>query len=159
MDNGGEYIETDLLLWFREKGRNPEYSPPYSLESNGRAERPNRILLESERTMMHTLFSFEYYKSHWAGDVLTANYLKNRSFSTAWKSINNTQIEAITGHRPNGSRIRIFGCKSIVYIDTKKWGEGKISMREKEVILVGYGAGSAYKIYFPKKKNLQLARI
>lgn len=45
MDNGGEFIVRDFQDWFTESGIMYRYSPPYSTESNGRAERLNRTLL------------------------------------------------------------------------------------------------------------------
>ena len=45
-DNGGEYVTNDLKGFFTSKGIIPEFSPPYSPESNGVAERLNRTIGE-----------------------------------------------------------------------------------------------------------------
>ena len=46
-DNGGEYVTNDLKEFLKQKGIVHEFTPPYSPESNGVAERLNRTIGES----------------------------------------------------------------------------------------------------------------
>lgn len=52
---------------------------PYTSEQNGTAERENRILVESERSMLHTKDLL------WAEAVNTATYVLNRNDPTSVK--------------------------------------------------------------------------
>ena len=51
-DNGGEYISKEFEKFLLDKGIHHELSAPYSPAQNGVAERINRTLMESARTMM-----------------------------------------------------------------------------------------------------------
>ena len=72
-DNGGEYVTKDLKGFFASKGIIHEFSPPYSPESNGVAERPNRTIGESLRAMFESAST--YNKKLWAEAVLTSVYI------------------------------------------------------------------------------------
>jgi len=75
-DNGGEYVTKDLKGFFTSKGIIYEFSPPYSPESNGVAERLNRMIGESLRAMLESAPIYD--KKLWAEAVLTSVYIKNR---------------------------------------------------------------------------------
>ena len=51
-DNGGEYVSKDFEFYLKNKGIHHELTAPYSPAQNGVAERANRTLMESARTMM-----------------------------------------------------------------------------------------------------------
>lgn len=55
MARGWEYAGGDLRNWFTEKCMIPKYSPPYSTESNGLAERLHRTLLGKAHAMMNPM--------------------------------------------------------------------------------------------------------
>jgi len=74
-DNGGEYVTKDLKGFFTSKGIMHEFSPPYSFESNGVAERLNHTIGESLRAMLESVST--YNKKLWAEAVLTSVYIKN----------------------------------------------------------------------------------
>ena len=46
VDRGTEFINMDLLTWFKERGICIEKTAPYSSAQNGVAERMNRTLVE-----------------------------------------------------------------------------------------------------------------
>ena len=54
-DNGGEYCSKTFQDYLKEHGIQHQTPVPYNPEQNGTAERMNRILLESARSMMYTL--------------------------------------------------------------------------------------------------------
>ncbi|GJS48969.1 retrovirus-related pol polyprotein from transposon TNT 1-94 [Tanacetum coccineum] len=51
IDNGTEFINTELKSFCDEKGISQNSSSPYTLEQNGVAERKNRTLIEAARTI------------------------------------------------------------------------------------------------------------
>src|SRR5204862_3954818 len=70
----------DLLPLLKDMGIIHEHVPPYSPQSNGKAERLNRTLNEHVRAM---LFQANMPKSFWAEAITTAAYLINRLPSDA----------------------------------------------------------------------------
>ncbi len=51
-DNGGEYLSKEFNSYLKSKGIRHELTVPYSPQQNGVAERMNRTLMESTRSMM-----------------------------------------------------------------------------------------------------------
>ena len=51
-DQGGEYLSIEFLNYLREKGIISEWTPPYTPQLNGVAEKRNRTLLDMVRSMM-----------------------------------------------------------------------------------------------------------
>jgi len=66
-DNGGEYVTKDLQRFFESKGIIHEFTPPYSPESNGVAERLNRTIAEAVRAMVESAVTYD--KKFWAEAV------------------------------------------------------------------------------------------
>jgi len=58
-DNGGEYVTKDLTGFFTSKRIIHEFSPPYSPESNGVAERLNLTTGESLRAMRESASTYD----------------------------------------------------------------------------------------------------
>lgn len=75
-DNGREYLNSTLKMFLDHKGIKHETSIAYQPQSNGRAERMNRVLLEKVRCM---LAESSLPKQFWAEAMSTACYLSNRS--------------------------------------------------------------------------------
>ena len=79
-DNGGEYMSTEFQEYLKSRGIQHELTIAYTPQQNGIAERMNRTLMESARSMMsHAHLPNRF----WAEAVATASYLKNRSATTA----------------------------------------------------------------------------
>ena len=74
-DNSGEYLSKEFDTYLQSRGIRHELSAPYSPAQNGVAERFNRTLMESARTMMAQAGLSEHY---WAEALATAAYLRNR---------------------------------------------------------------------------------
>ena len=51
-DNGGEYVSTEFKDYLKQRGIKQELTVPYSPQQNGVAERVNRTLMESARSML-----------------------------------------------------------------------------------------------------------
>ena len=79
-DNGGEYISKALAAFYAERGIAHEFTNPHCPEQNGVAERMNRTIVESARSM---LYHAKLPQHFWAEAVSTAVYLHNRSPTTA----------------------------------------------------------------------------
>jgi transposase InsO family protein len=56
-DQGSEYVNADLTVYFREKGVAHETTARYSPEQNGVAERRNRVLMEKARAMLVRVYA------------------------------------------------------------------------------------------------------
>jgi len=74
-DNGREYVTKDLKGFFTSKGIIHEFSPPYSPESNGVAERLNQTIAESLRAILEIAPTYD--KKLWTEDVLRSVLIEN----------------------------------------------------------------------------------
>ncbi|KAG2854887.1 hypothetical protein PC115_g25913 [Phytophthora cactorum] len=75
-DNGGEYTSGAMAKFCKDRGIEQKFTPPYTPQLNGVAERMNRTLVECARCMLeHAGLS----KSYWGEAVMTATFLRNRS--------------------------------------------------------------------------------
>ena len=129
-DNGGEYMSNILREYFKEKGIDHQTTMAYSPQSNGKAERLNRTLMEKTRAM---LSEANLPESLWGEAITTANYLRNRS-PTANKD--RTPWELFFGKKPDLSNLRPFGCEAFVHIPKKK--RSKLGDTAEKGIMVGY---------------------
>ncbi len=130
-DNGGEYIGKIFESWLLENGIRHETTVTYTPEQNGVAERINRTILESARSMMHFA---SLPLSLWAEACNTAVYLLNRA---ATKSVDGkTPFEIWKGMKPNLSHIRVFG--STLYVHIPKEKRGKLDLKSIKCCHVGY---------------------
>lgn len=109
-DNGGEFINTDLATFYKSKGIKSETTVPYTPQQNGKAERLNRTLLDKARPM---LADAQLPKTLWAEAIVTANYLRNRSPTSAQDS---TPYESFHGTKPDLSHLRTFGAQAYAHV-------------------------------------------
>ncbi|CAL1681040.1 unnamed protein product [Lasius platythorax] len=79
-DNGTEYCNRDMKRLLANKGIRHETTAPGTPEQNGKAERENRTIVESARTMLEAK---SLPKVLWAEAVNTAVYILNRTSSTS----------------------------------------------------------------------------
>jgi transposase InsO family protein len=111
-DNGGEFINNDLDTFYKSKGIQSETTVSYTPQQNGKAERLNRTLLDKARPM---LAEYNLPKHLWAEAIVTANYLRNRSPTSAQDV---TPYEMLHGTKPDLSHLRIFGARAYAHIPT-----------------------------------------
>jgi hypothetical protein len=111
-----------------------ELSVPYTPPQNGVAERLNRTLLNSVRTMLKHM---DCEKKWWAEAVTTACYVKNRVTTVGLPS-NTTPYAIWFGARPNVSHLRVFGAKC--WYVTPKAQRDKLDDRSREGMMLGYSA-------------------
>jgi hypothetical protein len=92
-------------------------------------------------------------KVFWGEALLTTDYLQNKS-PTKVVTINRTPYGLWFGRQPNLSYLRVFGCKTCVFIHKEK--RHKLDSRLNECIFLGYNKKS--KVYclmyiHDRKKN------
>ena len=151
-DNGGEYTSKEFEEHLKSFGTQHELTIPKTPQQNGVAERMNRTLVESVRSM---LADSQLPKRFWAEALATAVYLRNRSPATAVKG--KTPYEVWTGSKPNVSHLRIFGCDA--YAHVPKDERSKLDSKTKRSIFLGYGQGvKGYRLYDNVKKRIFYSR-
>jgi len=130
-DNGGEFIGKAFESWLLENSIRHETTVAYTPEQNGVAERTNRTILESARSMLH--FAGLPLKL-WAEACNTAVYLLNR---VATKTVDGkTPYEVWRGVKPNLAHIRVFG--STIYVHVPKEKRSKLEPKSIKCSHVGY---------------------
>ena len=151
-DNGGEFTSSEFEAHLQSEGVKHEFTIPKNPEQNGVAERMNRTLVETVRSL---LFYANLSHKFWGEALSTAAYLHNRSPTKAVKGM--TPYEAWTGEKPKVDHLRIFGCQAFVHVpkDERK----KLDSKSKKCILMGYGTTTkGYRLYDPLKKRVVYSR-
>ena len=147
-DNGGEYTSKVFDDFLRSKGIKRQLTTPRTPQQNGVAERMNRTIQESARSMLQTAALPD---SFWAEAVLTAVILKNRSPTVTVKKM--TPHEGFTGTKPDVSTLRVFGCDTYMHVDKElrtKW-----DAKSSKCIFIGYSPQrKAYRLWNPTKKKV-----
>ena len=140
-DNGGEYTSKQFEKFCLEIGVSREFSNPYSPEQNGVAERFNRTIIESARSMLyHAKLPLHF----WAEAVNTAVYVRNRCPTVALD--NKTPFECWFGTKPDIAHLRIFG--SVCYVHIPDSQRTKLDAKSYKAIFVGYPTETkGYKVY------------
>ncbi|POM66197.1 Putative retroelement, partial [Phytophthora palmivora] len=93
-DNGGEYKSREMAKFCRERGIVQKFTPPYTPQLNGVAERMNRTLVES-------------------------TFLWNRCPTRA-TSHGKSPHQVWTGKKPLLSNLKVFGCHAYVTVPKEK---------------------------------------
>ena len=151
-DNGGEYVSKEATKFCKEKGISQEYTNPYCPEQNGVAERLNRTIMESARSMLQQA---NLPQEFWAEACNTAVYNHNRSPTAALQ--NKTPFECVFRRKPNVSHLRVFGCVSYVHVPDNR--RKKLDAKARKAIFVGYPSGvKGYKLYDIEKKMFIISR-
>lgn len=143
-DNGGEYVGKAFVDFCRTKGIQMEFTVSYIPQQNEVSERFNRTILDKARA---TIADSGLDRKMWNKAVLAAVYLTNRS-PTAALITNTMPYELWYGHKPDVSRIRIFGSKAYSHIPKEK--RSKLDSCTKVSYFVGYGGGG-YRLWNGKR--------
>jgi transposase InsO family protein len=133
-DQGREYLNKTLGAAFKMKGILQQYSTRYTPQSNGRAERLNRTLLDKTRAM---LTEAKGPKALWAEAIITANAIRNVLIPTG---ATKTPYEMFHGVKPDLSMFRVFGCTA--YVHEPKELRKKLDARGIKGMFVGYSRNS-----------------
>ncbi|KAI3762373.1 hypothetical protein L1987_52802 [Smallanthus sonchifolius] len=138
-DNGNEFKNNLMELFCLKKGIRHEFSAPYTPQQNGVAERKNRTLIETARTM---LLDAMLPVSFWAEAVNTACHFLNRVLVV--KRHNKTCYELINNRPPNLDYLFPFGSPSSLLLQYKD-RKSKFHAKVLEGIFLGYVANSPFK--------------
>ena len=147
-DRGLEYMCKNMKSYLSQRGICPEVTAGYTPEQNGKAERENRTIVESARSMLN---SKNLPKSLWAEAVNTAVYILNRVMGSR------TPDELWTGRKPTVEHLRVFGTEARAHVP--KIHRKKLDDKSIRVIFVGYQDESMnYKIYDPVTRKVSESR-
>ena len=115
-DNGGEFASGKFAAFCRDRGIVQKFTPPYTPQLNGVAERMNRTLVESTRCMLeHADLSIEY----WGKAVMTAAFLRNRCPTRATGN-DKSPYECWTQKKPLLKNLKVFGCHAYVHVPRER---------------------------------------
>ena len=106
-DNGGEYMSIEFYKYLKENGIKHNTSVPYCPQSNGKAERLNRTIIEKARCMLITA---KLDNNLWGAAINTANYLRNISPSVCLDG--KSPYQALYRKIPKIGHLKVFGCEA-----------------------------------------------
>uniref|UniRef100_H3H9W0 Integrase catalytic domain-containing protein n=1 Tax=Phytophthora ramorum TaxID=164328 RepID=H3H9W0_PHYRM len=115
----------------KRKGR-PKFTPPYTPQLNGVAERMNRTLVECARCMLEHA---GLPKTYWGEAVMTATFLRNRCPTRA-VSHDKSPHQVWTGKKPLLANLKVFGCHAYVHVPKAK--RTKFDARSVRCRFLGY---------------------
>ena len=148
-DGGGEY-QAEMANILNDSGTTHLKSPPYTPESNGLAERQNRTLKDTARTIMKQA---NMPSSFWPKAVKAACDIRNCLPHSSLKGIRSPH-RAFFKQEPSLERFKIFG--SIVYAHVPKERRPKQSTWNDRAVLgaiVGYPSDTTYEFYDFSKRQ------
>jgi transposase InsO family protein len=149
-DNGLEYLNDELVQYFKDKGVHHQKTVPYNPEQNGAAERLNRTILERTRAM---LLDANMPQELWAEAAVTANYIRVRTPTTGETK---TPYELLNGHPPDVSNMRVFGATAYAHVPKEK--RNKLDAVSRPGRVVGYSTNAkAYRILLEEGGVLEAA--
>lgn len=149
-DNGREYVNNMFKEYLDKEGIVHERTAPYTPEQNGRAERENRTIVESARSMLYTR---DVPLDLWAEAVNCAVYILNRTSSS--QTPNKTPFELWNGIKPQIGHVKIFG--SVGYVHIPDQLRTKLEKKSEKMILVGYD-NTNYRMYNVNNKKIKISR-
>src|SRR3954462_4648347 len=144
-DHGGEYFSNEFDLFCMEHGIIHEWTPPYSPQSNGVAERKNRTLTDLVNAMLDTS---GLSKEWWGEALLTACHVLNRVLT---KNKEITPFEEWEKKRLKLSYLRTWGCLAKVNVPIPK--KRKLGPKTIDCVFLGYAFHSiGYRFFIVKSE-------
>lgn len=151
-DNGLEYVNKPFSDFLKNAGIRHQTSTPYTPEQNGAAERLNRTLVERAKCM---ILNAGLVKFFWAEAIKTAAYIINRSPTRSL--LFKTPEEVWTGHKPNISNMKVFGCEAMVHLPKEK--RKKWDPKAQKMIFIGYCENTkGYRFILPNTRTIIKSR-
>ena len=143
-DNAPEYFSDSFINFMSSQGILHQSSCAYTPQQNGVAERKNRHLIETARTL---LLHHNVPLRFWADAVLAACYLINRMPSSVLQ--HKVPHQLLYSNQPlYALPPRVFGCTCFVHNHSP--GRDKLSARSLKCIFLGYSQVQRdYKCYSP----------
>ncbi|GJS48341.1 ribonuclease H-like domain-containing protein [Tanacetum coccineum] len=148
-DNGTEFKNRVISEFCEKKGIKREFSVARTPQQNRVAERRNRTLIKTARTM---LADSKLPTTFWVKAVNTACYVQNRVLVV--KPHNKTPYELFRGRTPALSFMRPFGCH-VTILNTLDH-LGKFDEKSDDGFFVGYSLNSkAFRVYNIRTRNVE----
>nr|GEV34972.1 hypothetical protein [Tanacetum cinerariifolium] len=148
-DNRGEFKNKEMNEFCTKKGISREFSNARTPQQNGVAERRNRTLIESARTM---LVDAKLPVTFWAEAVNTACYVQNKVLVN--KSQNKTPYELFNSRTPAIGFLRPFGYHVMILSTLDHLG--KFDAKGDEGYFVGYSLSSkAFRVFIKRTKKVE----
>ena len=130
-DNGGEYTSDEFSEYLREHRIRHQFTCANTPQQNGVAERKNRHLAETCRSMLH---SKNVPGRFWAEGMKTAAHVINRLPQAKLGFI--SPFEKLWSCRPIVSHFRVFGCVCYVFVPSHL--RSKFDKKAIRCIFIGY---------------------
>ncbi len=149
LDRGGEYFPKTFDEFCEEHDIIHERTPLFSPQSNGVAERKNRMLIDLVKAMLDTV---GFSKAWWGEVVLTSCHVLNRVPN---KNKEKTLYEDWVGRKPSLSYLRTWGCLAKVNVPITK--KRKLGPKTMVSVFLGYAQRSiAYRFLVVKSNILDM---
>ncbi|GFS84219.1 retrovirus-related Pol polyprotein from transposon TNT 1-94 [Trichonephila clavipes] len=146
-DNGLEFVNEQLDTYLANSGIFHEKTIPYNSESNGKAERANRVLLERSRSL---LYESKLPLKFWAEAINCSTQVSN---ITPRKGKEKIPLEIWTGNKPKLNYLKKFGC--VAYFHVPKVLRNKFEVPGRRGIMLGYARERrGYRIYDIKNQKV-----
>jgi len=128
-------LHKQIKKYCKDHGIYKIYSPPYSPENNGLAERYNQTVISCTKTLLYWSGLSENF---WDYAIIYANYLYNK---TPHSSINNRVPDEIFFNRKAKiNHIRVFGC--LTFYKDYSPNKSKFSPEAKKGVFLGFSERS-----------------
>ena len=142
-DCGGEY-EKEMAEILRAGGTTHIPSPPHSHESNGLAERQNRTLKDTARTLLRQA---NMPPSFWTKAIKAACEIRNRLPHSSLPN-GTSPHEAFFNEKPSIDHFRVFGSVAYIHIpEERRPPQSAWNDRATKGVIVGYPSSSLYECY------------
>ena len=150
-DNGTEFVNQHVLGYCEEHGITVERSSVGFPQENGLAERSNRTVLDTARTMVNAA---KLSKGYWSYSVRCAVFTLNRIQSL---KCGVTPYECLFGRQPDVSVLRVFGARG--WALSEGVDRPKFAQRGEEVRFLGYSDHSPeYIVEYTRSGRMGLER-
>lgn len=150
-DNGTEFKNTAMSNFCLLEGIVQEFSSPYCPQQNGEAERANRTIIETARSMR---CQANLDISFWEEAVRAAVYVRNRLPNSRTKG--STPYELFYGRKPSVSHLVRFGQPA--HLLQNGPGILKFDAKTSKCLIVGYGDRiNTYRCWDLSKKQIVIS--
>ena len=150
-DGGGEYTSIEFKDFCEKERIKHEFTPLYTPQHNGTAERRNRTIMNMVRSMLKYK---ELPMALWSEAAATAVYILNRCPTSRFDGI--TPEEAWSGFKPDVKHLRVFGSLCYKHILDKL--RQKLDDKAVPMIFLGYHATGGYRLLDPVTKQIVVSR-